>query len=234
MRILFKLTSRSRRTNFIRAIDSVIDNVVDKDNFHILVSLDEDDEAMKPLPVINCPHTYKVYKKEEGETITKISAINRDLNEFLETYDAQIIVNMSDDQVFTEKGFDDVIREAFKVELNLILSASPKYGYDIGLCLHFPDGNRNDLITMSIIGRDYYNRFKYIYHPDYISLYCDNEQTDVAKLLGCYKYVDKQIFEHLHPAYGKAIFDKQYQHTESFNNVDEQTYLKRKANNFYL
>jgi hypothetical protein len=87
---------------------------------------------------------------------------------------------------------------------------------------------------MSILGRQYFERFGYIYHPDYISLYCDNEQMDVAKLLGCYKYINKNIFHHLHPAYGKAEYDMQYNHTESFSNADHITYFRRRANNFDL
>lgn len=219
-RILFKIASRSRRNNFLRAIDSVIDNVSNKDDYHILIAVDSDDATMFPLPVINCPHTYKVYNKKTGEEITKISAINRDVNEF--EYDWDILVNLSDDQIFTVKGFDNVIRKAFDF--------CKPYQF-----VHFPDGNRSDLCTMSIIGKDYYNRDKYIYNPEYKSLYCDNEAQEVAKQRGCYKFVDTQIFEHLHPAYGKSAFDEQYQRTEAIGNtVDRETYLKRKAINFEL
>jgi len=236
MRILFKLTSRSRRTNFLRAIDSVISNVTDKDNFHILISLDEDDETMKPLPVINCPHTYKVYKKAEGETITKISAINRDLNEFLEEYDAQIIVNLSDDQIFTVKGFDNVIRKEF-IARDFVITGDTSYDVlnikNLDLCLHLPDGVTNEqLISMSILGREYYNRDKYIYHSDYISLYCDEETMAVSKMRGCYKYVNNHIFKHLHPAHGNAPNDAQYHHTESFHPIDGATFQRRRANGF--
>lgn len=227
MCILFKYATRSRRTNFLRGIDSIVNNLSDKENYHILISVDEDDCTMQPLPVLNCNHTYKV-----GKPNNKIEAINRDVNEF--NYDWDILINMSDDMVFTQKDFDYTIRESF-IEIGGEDSGGNIYGEtDYDQCLHFPDGNRNDLITMSIMGRGYYNRFNYIYHPDYISLYCDNEQTEVAKMLGCYKYVDKVIFNHLHPAYGKAVFDGQYQHTESFNEVDRQTYLRRKENNFYI
>jgi len=85
-----------------------------------------------------------------------------------------------------QKGFDNIIREEFYKNLDQFV--------------HFPDGFTADrLATMSIMGREYYNRFKYIYHPDYISLWCDNEAMEVAKMLGCYTYVDKNIFQHLHP-----------------------------------
>ncbi len=225
MRILFKITSRSRRSNFLRAVDSIINNVTDKDNYHLLISLDDDDDSMKPLPVLNCPHTYKVYKKTESETITKISAINRDLNEFLEIYDAEIIINVSDDQIFITKGFDDIIRAEFYKDFNQYL--------------HFNDGNQKaNVCTMHIVGREYYNRFNYIYHPDYISLWCDVENDIVAKQLGCYKYMgdDLQLFKHLHPAWGLAPQDALSIKTEdrALWIAYEITFNKRKIKNFGL
>ena len=220
MKILYKFTTRSRPHLFNRGMKSIIENS-SSDNYHILVSTDIDDETMlKPFDYSNTTIISKTSKN-------KIDAINRDLNEFTTIYDWDILVNMSDDMVFTKKGFDDVIRKAFDYEVNNTHTVG-----SLDRCLHFPDGNRNDLITMAIMGREYYNRFNYIYHPDYISLWCDNEMTDVAKQLGCYKYVNEHILEHKHPAYGKGAFDRQYVKTESYSVVDEVTYHKRKANNF--
>ena len=215
MKILFNYTTRSRRSNFLRGIDSIVNNIADKSSYHILISVENEhhDATMHPLPQLECPHTYKV--NPYGPT-SKVDAINRDVNEFLEVFEADIIINMSDDVVFTVKGFDDIIREDI----------------DLGGCLHLPDGNRKDLLTVSILGIDYYKRDNYIYHPSYKSLYCDNEAMEVAKLRGCYKFVDREIFNHLHPAYGKAIFDVQYANTESYSGLDCQTFIKRKANGF--
>ena len=210
MKILFKYTTRSRPELFKRGMESIINNVA-SDNYEVLVTVDGDDDTMSQ------PFYYPKTIIKSGISKNKIDAINRDMN-YIKDWD--ILVNMSDDMVFVEKGFDEVIRNEFKSTTDL--------------CLHFPDGNRNDLITMAIMGREYYNRFNYIYHPEYISLYCDNEMTDVARMLGCYKYVDMDILRHLHPAYGKAVFDKQYQHTESFSNKDSMTYRFRKYNNFNL
>ena len=197
------------------------------DNYHILVSADVDDESMEQE--FNYPNTTIIARRSKN----KIDAINRDLNEFSKVYDWDILVNMSDDMVFIEEGFDDVIRAEFwnktPIDKNTL-------GVDINLdqCLHFPDGNRNDLITMAIMGREYYNRFNYIYHPDYKSLYCDNDMTDVSKALGCYKYVNEDILRHLHPAYAKGSMDAQYVKTEAFSGEDQKTYNRRKSINFEL
>ena len=226
MNVLFKYATRSRPELFKRGLESIINNCTGK--YHILVSIDEDDESMNNEKMLTYIYSSLHTSVKRGVSKNKIDAINRDVNDFTERmYDWDILVNMSDDMVFTQKGFDDDIRGCMSF-----------YGALINLdqCLHFPDGNRSDLITMAIMGRAYYDRFGYIYHPDYKSLYCDNEMTDVAKTLNCYRYCDLQIFEHLHPAYSRhgAIFDAQYQHTESFMNEDRMTYLKRKSINFGL
>jgi len=212
MKILFKYTTRSRRSNFLRGIDSIIDNLSDKENYHIYTTFDVDDDKMRPLPDIKGNHTYIA-----GTSKSKIDAINRDMDFINSQYDWDILVNMSDDVVFETKGFDDIIRKDFESLVQV---------------LHYPDGNRADLLTVSIIGKEYYKRDNYIYNPEYKSLYCDNEAMEVAKQRGCYKFVDKVIFNHLHPAYNKGNFDAQYQHTESFGHEDYQTYKRRKANGF--
>ena len=221
MRILFKYTTRSRPTLFARGMRSIIENCV-SDNYHILVSIDTDDETMDRN--FDYPNT----TIKAGESKNKIDAINRDM-ELAGKWD--ILVNMSDDMAFTKKGFDDIIRAAFVEE-----KAGDNSWVNMDRCLHIPDSNRNDLITMAIMGRAYYDRFNYIYHPDYKSLWCDNEMTDVAKKLGCYKFVDEQIVEHRHPAYLKWNLkpDPQYVKTESFMAEDEATYRRRKEINFNL
>jgi len=211
MKILFKYTTRSRPELFERGLKSIIDNCF-SDQYKILVTVDENDATM--FKYWNDPRITTII----GESKNKVDAINRDVNEFI--YDWDVLVNMSDDMIFTQKGFDNIIRESFE---------------NTDQCIHFPDGSTGDrLISMSILGRDYYKRFNYIYNPEYISLYCDNETMDVAKILGKYKFVNENIFLHLHPAHGNALNDNQYRYTESFHPIDQATYLKRKANNFGL
>ena len=218
MKILFKYTTRSRRSNFLRGYDSILNKISNREDYHILISVDKDDQSMSPLPVLDGNHTFVV-----GNSKNKIDAINRDLNEF--DYDWDILINMSDDMIFTKKGFDDIIRAEFYNDFNQYL--------------HFNDGNQKcNVCTMHIVGRNYYDRFKYIYHPDYISLWCDVENDIVAKQLGCYKYMGDNIklFRHLHPAWGLAPQDELSIKTEdrALWVADEITFNKRKIKNFGL
>lgn len=218
MRILFKYTSRSRRSNFLRGYDSILDKIANREDYHILISVDKDDQSMFPLPVLDGNYTFVV-----GSSKNKIDAINRDLNQF--DYDWDILINMSDDMIFTKNGFDNIIRTEFYNDFNQYL--------------HYNDGNQMcNVSTMHIVGRNYYDRFKYIYHPDYISLWCDVENDIVAKQLGCYKYMgdNLKLFRHLHPAWGLAPQDALSIKTEdrALWVADEITFNKRKKINFEL
>ncbi len=212
--ILFKLATRSRPEKAKSSIDNIIKNC-NSLNYTILVSIDTDDESMKNFEY-NDDNVYIA----KGLSKNKIDAINRDMDLF-EGWD--ILINTSDDMVFEIRGFDNIIRQDFTRNYDQVL--------------HYSDGyQKGNLMTMSIMGVDYYKRFNYIYHPDYESLWCDMEATEVAHLLGKYKYMGdlKVLFTHRHPAWGLAQFDAQYQKTEAqdVNQKDYKTYLRRRAN-FY-
>jgi hypothetical protein len=214
--IVFKYATRSRPNLFDRGIQSIVNNLK-LDDYLILVSCDENDTTM-----LNHHFKYADNPKIKffyGVSKNKIDAINRDLHHLPTNWD--VLVNMSDDMVFIENGFDEIIMQDF--------------GGNYDLCLHYPDGYRNDIITMSILGKAYYDRFNFIYHPDYSSLWCDNEQTDVAKMVGKYKFCQKQLFIHKHPANDSSVTrDEQYNITENYFDRDKEVYNSRKAKNFDL
>jgi len=51
-------------------------------------------------------------------------------------------------------------------------------------CVKTQDGLQPTLMTLPIMDRVYYDRFGYIYHPDYLHMFCDQEMTAVAHMLG--------------------------------------------------
>jgi hypothetical protein len=214
--ILFKLATRSRPEKARASINNIIENCK-SNNFTILVSVDFDDDSMKNFSYVHSNVTI-VY----GISKSKIDAINRDLD-IVKDWD--ILINTSDDMVFTNKGFDNIIRQDFEDNLDQFI--------------HYSDGNQKENIsTMSIMGKEYYERFNYIYHPDYKSLWCDAEATEVAVLLGKYRYMgdNKILFRHMHPAWGLAESDAQYQKTEAPEmwEHDYKVILERKARQYDL
>lgn len=218
--ILFKYASRSRRDNFFRGLDSIVNNLSDKGSYHVQCVFDYDDLEMADPFVIDRLKTYNNLTYYFGISRNKIHAINRNSDKYQPFH---ILVNMSDDQIFIKHGFDVDIRNAFNG--------------DFDLSVHFPDQAVKDkLITMSIMGVDFYKRFNYIYNSEYTSVYCDNEFTEVSKILNRYKFVNENIFHHLHYRFGLAEMDEQYKKTErpSVYVKDRETYLRRKLVNFEL
>ena len=225
--ILYKLATRSRPERFAETLDSIISNSSNA-NYLVLVSIDEDDESMqkyiddKELG-LGYPHLNVVVVN--GTSKNKIDAINRDIEKVSEKWDIpwDILVNISDDMLITSNQFDSVVRGAFAENTDAFL--------------HLPDGFVNEILpTMSIMGVDYYNRFGYIYHPSYKSVYCDNEAMDVAKMLNKHIYIDLKLFTHNHPAnVGRHMWDSQYERTESqeVHTEDCLNYNDRKSKGFH-
>jgi hypothetical protein len=226
-KILFKYASRSRTQKFFVGLDNILTNLSDLNNFCILISLDIDDYSMNNKETINRLVEYVNKYPEKiiikfGNSKNKIDAINRDVNEIKEKFNFDILVNFSDDMEFIEHSFDDIIRGKFFM-----------FYPDTDGNIYFNDGFTGErLSTMSIIGRKYYDKFNYIYHPSYHSLWCDNEYTEVAKRSEKIIYFHERIFNHNHPSNVGGFIDEQLIKTESFSDIDRQNYEQRLKNNF--
>lgn len=221
MKILFKFPSRTRPERFFKTLENLHSMIADKDNFHIVCTLDEDDSSMNNEEVkarINgYAHTTAMY----GKSYSKIHAFNRDM---LEIDGWDIVVAVSDDMVFVVPGFDNLVREGFK-------SNSP----DLDALLHYPDQDAKHIIpVLYIAGRKYFNRDLFIYNPIYESLFCDNESMEVAQIRGRYFFMGLRLFNHLNPAYGHLPRDAQFDRQQNLWGKDERTFNIRKANNFGL
>jgi hypothetical protein len=126
-------------------------------------------------------------------------------------------------------GFDQIIREG-------IFNVWGNTGLD-GLA-HFPEPDSKQYLNVLYIAtRKYYERFGYIYHPSYKSLWCDNESMEVAKKLGKYNYFDTMgLYEHRNPAYHQYNIprDELFNLQQSFWAVDEANFKERQSNNFFI
>lgn len=203
---------------FFAAVANIIDNAL-HDDYVILATLDIDDTSM------NNPETIKQIAAIDkvlpmfGVSDSKVSAINRDISH-APPWD--ILCLHSDDMHFTKAGFDLDIIEAMQ-----------QYFPDTDGMLHFPDQKAGkETCTYQIIGRKYYERQGYIYNPAYSSLFADNEETEKARALGKYAFIDKQILEHQHPVWGFGEYDRLLKHTQGFWKRDKRVFYQRKSINF--
>jgi hypothetical protein len=183
-----------------------------------LISVDLDDTTVK-IPAIEEVLSNQRYDIAQGNSNSKIEAINRDVNYIGHSWD--ILLNISDDQEPITKGYDNIIRNLMPDNL------------DASLWLF--DGRNRSVNTQEIIGRKYYERFGYIYHPSYKSLYCDNESTEVAQILGKQIKSSKCIIRHIHPFFYRNMkYDALYLKNDLYKQEDKANYLQRKAINFGL
>lgn len=215
MKILYNFATRSRPLRFFKALDN-IKEMSANDNYIVLAKLDSND-ASNYEQIKNYPYCIIV----SGYSKSKVHAINRGI--IPDGWD--ILINMSDDIRWTVKGFDDIIRQDIEDDIFLHY---PEPFADTQCALQ----RKLPISVVSIMDKKYYDRFGYVYHPDYTSLWCDNEATEVARRLGRHKFVNKVIFSHDHPQSRKANMDFQYKFTESFYKTDQLVYNRRMAKGF--
>lgn len=227
--ILFKFPSRSRPQKFKTAMESILNNLARPDLARFLFTLDSNDPTFPEYDKVTDELGDINLLCVTGESKNKIDAINRNMEDAYSFFpDWEILICMSDDMSFVKKGFDDLIRNSF----------DQFFPQGDGV-LHFNDGNQKEnVMTLAVMDRKYYERTNYIYNPKYKSVWCDVEQTEVAFMLGKLKYMgdDVVICRHLHPAWGLSQYDEQYKASENLDvwGADLLTVIEAKENNYGL
>ena len=221
MKLLVKFPTRNRKNKFFKVLRQYQNLCEDLDNTYFLITLDNDDESMNPSDVEDIFNTFKNVKVIYGTSNSKIHAVNRDI-ELVNDWD--IVLLASDDMTPKVKGYDNIIRNKMK-----------EFYSDTDGILWFNDGHMgNKLNTLCILGKKYYDRFGYIYHPEYKSVWSDNEFMLVGNILGKQTYFEQVIIEHEHPDWGYGSRDEIHQNNSKNENQDKLLFTKRKDNNFYL
>jgi hypothetical protein len=222
MKILIKLATRGRVDKFYAALQNVIDTISGKNEYLIVVSIDSDDYAMI-AEVENVRAHWPMVKMFIGPPNGKIAAINRDIN-YLD-YDWDLLINFSDDQRFTFNKWD----------VHMIHQHKIVWGESTDFFAHWNDGYVGEALpTMSVIGREYYERFFYVYAPCYKSVSCDAESFYVSQMLGRWHYFPDIIFKHEHYTNIKGMTDNTYRVNDQYADQDTKTYFKRLNKNFYV
>jgi len=220
MKILLKFPVRYRVEKFMKVLTMYRNTCTNPENIILLVSLDSDDTEFSEWVVNSIYEVFPVTIVKRGQSNGKIDAVNRDIEDLKLQWD--IVVVASDDMTPQVKGWDVEIIEKMPQDLDHVLF------YNDGYC-----GSK--LNTMCILGKTYYERFHYIYHPAYKSLWCDNEFMEVANMLGKQTYYNTCLFRHDHFANNKLLKpDRLMEHNQSWYFQDAQTYQQRKLINFNI
>ena len=236
MNLLINLPTRSRPQKCLEILDKY-QSLSTYENTRYVISCDEDDETMNNYEMVKLighkKNTQMVFNEnkiniinpenggvEKSKFTTKIQAINSGVKR--QKFDICLLA--SDDMHPEVKGYDLDIVENMK-----------KFFPDTDGVLWYNDGYQGDkLNTLCILGKKYYDRFGYIYHPSYITLYCDDEFTRVSKALNKCQYIDKTIIRHKHWSHKDNNYsrDSLDQKNDVFAGFDEQTFNTRKLKNF--
>jgi len=219
LKLLIKFPTRARPEKFFKVLDLYY-HLLDGNNFEFVVSCDVDDETMNNSEVRARLKAYNKLSVSYNNNTCKVEAINADLKD--KQFD--ILILASDDMVPEVRGYDVIIK-------NKLIARFP----DKDGVLWVNDGFQGDkLNTLVIIGKPYYDRFGYIYHPDYKSLYCDTEFTLVSQMLNKAYYYDKCLIRHCQYSIINEPPDKLYVRNDYLQHKDHVTFNSRRNKNFDL
>ncbi len=226
MNILIQFPTYGRPDRFLDVFDKYVSMSSAENDLFFNINCDSADLTMTGKDIQNAITDILMARDNvladinfEGMT-EKISAINNNIDDV--EFDWDIVIVASDDMVPQVEGWDLEITNAMQ-----------KYYPNLDGCVHFNDGNTNgELITFSILGRKLYETFGYIYHPDYKSLYCDDEFTQVVRGMDKETYIDKVIVSHEHysieGSQNHGVRDIATIKTLAYSGRDQQVFAVRK------
>jgi len=225
-KILLKCPSRSRPKQLIATLQKYASMAARPDLMGVVISCDVDDGTMTGTDVQQRlfqtiqPFAWK--SMYYGANTSKIEACNADIEKV--DYPWDIIVLVSDDMIPEVRGYDQEIRRSTTTDLDCIV--------------WFNDGFQGyKLNTLSMYGRKMYERFGSMYCPEYKSLYCDTELTDLCKgpLKDKTVYSPNCIIRHQHPTLGYTnAMDALYARNQKYLEQDLRTYIRRKTYEYDL
>jgi len=221
MKLIVKMATRSRPEKFKTVLQKYIDFLSGENEVRFVITCDLDDETMNNDEMREWfEETRKsvdlVYRY--GHSKSKVEACNADL----EDEDGDVLLVTSDDMIPAAMNYDSIIAQGFA-------EVFPNYDGAI----KFNDGLRNDaLMTLPCLGWKLYKAIGHCYHPDYTSLYCDDEQTRLCGILGKLAVCEMIIARHEWIPGDHENADDLHKRNESYYGVDGEVFKRRAENNF--
>lgn len=211
LRILVHFPTRGRKTQAEQTLLIYIANAERPDLLHIHAACND----AADVPANADTHEVAPFRSK----IAAYNAVPLDL-------EWDILLAASDDMWCIQPGWDTIIREAMHTHFP-----------NLDGCLWFSDGRQDRICTFSIMGRKAYERDGYIYQPDYLSFFCDNEWTEVWQSRGKLYADPRCLFRNEHYAWGGVMGeDATYQLGAGPKNIkwnhDKQLYHERKLKGF--
>ena len=221
-RLVIKFPTRNRPEKFKSVFTRYLTFLSGRNDVRFIITMDEDDLTMNNPEMQQWLSTRAQNAQIEcfyGHSKSKIEACNANL----EGVDGDVLLLASDDMVPVQMGYDDIIFSAFQHTFP-----------DFDGAIKFWDGLRpkeDPLMTLTVMGFPLYKQFGYIYNPEYKSLYCDNEQTQVCAALNKLRRCDLCIVQHQWSGEPWDALHARNENAEMYG-VDGETFKRRGANKF--
>jgi len=218
MKLTVKFPSRGRPDKFMDTLKEYYANLSKKNQYEFIISLDTDDPTMNNQRIREALDHFPNLKYFYGSSKNKVQAMNADIQHIT----GDVIVLGADDMIPVMRGYDD-----------FILRRMAQFFPDKDGVLHFPDGNDHNwrkLNTLPVMGRALFDKWGYIYQPDYLAVWCDNEFQDVTERDYKSVYIPQIVIKHMWVQYtGK---DATFARNNDTWHKDKALYEVRKRANF--
>lgn len=223
MRIVLKYPTRGRPEQAASCLRAAIDRLSGGHDVRVVCATDDDDpESRAALESID-DHARARGARLEMVVVpprSKIAACNAGTPPESEW---DVLVMGSDDMWAVRDHWDAIVASDMRSEW-------PNFDG----CLWYGDGNQVRLCTLPVMGANWHARAGSIYAPEYESMFADDEAHETAARAGrMASRLDTVLFEHRHPAYGKASADALYGRNDAPWRRDQATYLARREAGFH-
>lgn len=203
--------TRSRPERSVETINKFVRKSDHPGEVMVTVCLDDSDPRLKDywrLYRSDCSVHWGIVQLNNKSSVEAIN--NGFKNSNLAMAPEQIIMVISDDTDCTV-GWDTELYDELDGKTDFILKTK--------------DGIQDYIITNPILDLAYYNRFGYIYHPDFQHLFCDTYMTCVADITGR-KITSNLLFKHNHYSVGGAVKDDVNKKNDATWKQGEETFIR--------
>lgn len=170
-RLLIVIPTSGHPTEFFATLDAYYKNLSKEVPYRFLVACDLNDASMNTQEVKTrlgeYPHLTVIYSKQ----LSKPDTYNNAVSKFSGQFDILLAANETLEPV--EHGYD-----------KKIVAAMNKNFADYDGVINFHAEPNLPINTTPVIGKAFYQRLGYVYHPDYQADYFDQELTQVSRILG--------------------------------------------------
>jgi len=215
MKISLIHPSRGRAKKARETLDYWLEHASDKPNIHHILSIDIDDPQRVEYVALFLESLIIIANNKSVVEATNIGAF---------ASRGDILIYLSD---------DFKCPDLWDLELNKALAGALEYPWLIKVddCLQKFEV---PVLTIPIMTRALYNRLGYFWHPEYKSMFVDQDLYEVCKKNNWLVMAPSLKFPHEHCSIGKAERDQTYINSEKNWDQGKELFARRKMEGFPL